>query len=156
MQLMAGRARAAAHYPAKFCRALCKGMKRQARVDASGMLSTLILEGGWDEVSEVTHIAEPWMRYWDDISGTELKPELVRAAREEELKVSDEMAVWVLLVTCTAQRMRPGKLSPIRHNDIWPRVLWTAHNSSIPVMRVCTPWSCLGVPVSHTISAAGS
>ena len=40
VHLMAGRARAAAHYPAKFCRALCRGMKRQARVDASGVLWT--------------------------------------------------------------------------------------------------------------------
>ena len=66
---MAGRARAAAHYPAKFCRALRKGMKRQARVEASGMLSTLILEGGWDEVGDDTHVSEPWNKYWDDISG---------------------------------------------------------------------------------------
>ena len=51
VQLMAGRARAATHYPAKFCKALCKGMKRQAKVDASGMLSTLILEGGWAVLS---------------------------------------------------------------------------------------------------------
>ena len=73
---MAGRARAAAHYPAKFCRALCKGMKRQARFDASGMLSRLILEGGWDEVSEVAPVSEHWKRYWDDISGKELSQTL--------------------------------------------------------------------------------
>ena len=93
---MAGRARAAAHYPVKFCKALCKGMRRQAKVDASDMVSMLITEGGWDDVDEVTHIAEPWRKYWDDISGKELKPELVRAAREEELKVVDEMGVWEL------------------------------------------------------------
>ena len=75
---MAGRARAAAHYPAKCCRGLCKGVKRQARVDAGGMLSTLIIEGGWDEVSEVTHVSEPWKKYWDDISGRKLKPEFRR------------------------------------------------------------------------------
>ena len=69
VHLMAGRARAAAHYPAKFCRALCKGMKRQARVDASGMLSTLVLSAVSDEVGEISHIEEPWKKYWDDISG---------------------------------------------------------------------------------------
>ena len=93
---MSGRARAAVHYPAKFCSALCKGMKRQARADASGVLSTLILEGGWDEVSEVAHVSEPWKKYWDNILGKELKPDLVRGAREEELKVVDEMGVWEL------------------------------------------------------------
>ena len=33
VQLMAGKAKAAAIYPAKFCKALCKGMRRQARAD---------------------------------------------------------------------------------------------------------------------------
>ena len=33
-------------------------------------------------------------KYWDDISGAELWPELVHAAREEEFKVVDEMGVW--------------------------------------------------------------
>ena len=94
--VMAGRARAAAHYSVKFCKALCKGMRRQAKVDASDMVSMLIREDGWDDVDEVTHIAEPWKKYWDDISGKELKPDLVRAACEEELKVVDEMGVWEL------------------------------------------------------------
>ena len=58
-------------------------MKRQARVDASGLMSTLILELDRDEVSEVVHIEEPWKRYWDDISGKELRPDLVRAPRKE-------------------------------------------------------------------------
>ena len=94
VHLMADRARAAAHYPAKFCKALCKGMRRQAKVDASGMLSAMIMEGCQDEVREVTHAPEAWKKYWDDISGKELKPELVHAAREEELNVVDEMGVW--------------------------------------------------------------
>ena len=46
VHLMSGCARAAAHYPAKFCRALCKGMERQARGDASGMMSALIVDVG--------------------------------------------------------------------------------------------------------------
>ena len=37
-----------------------------------------------------------WQQYWDDISGKELDPKLVRAARAEELKVVDEMGVWAL------------------------------------------------------------
>ena len=69
---MADRAGAAAHYPAKLCRAHCRGMKRQTRVDASGLLSALILETELDEVSEITNIEEPWKKYWDDISGKEL------------------------------------------------------------------------------------
>ena len=93
-------------------------MKGQARVDASGMLSTLIFEGGWDEVSEVTHIAEPWMRYWDDISGKELKPELVRAAREEELKVVDEMGVWELRPVAECIEVTGKKPVKVRWVDV--------------------------------------
>ena len=58
------------------------------------MLSEKILECFQNEAGEVTHVPETWKRYWDDISGKELKPKLVRAAREEELKVVDEMGVW--------------------------------------------------------------
>ena len=29
-----------------------------------------------DEVSDVTHVPDAWITYWDDISGKELKPEL--------------------------------------------------------------------------------
>ena len=57
--LRSGRARAVAHYPAKLCRCLCKGMKRQARVDASGMLSAKILECYQDEAGDVTHVQRP-------------------------------------------------------------------------------------------------
>ena len=68
-------------------------MRRQAKVDASGLLSTLITSSPRDEVGEVTHVPEMWKRYWDDISDKELKPELVHEAREEELRVVDEMGV---------------------------------------------------------------
>ena len=94
VHLMAVMALAAAHLLPKCCRALCKGMRRQAQVDASGMLSTMIVGGFQEEVSEVTHVRDTEQRFWDDISGKELNPELVHAAREEELKLVDEMGVW--------------------------------------------------------------
>ena len=65
-------------------------------VDARGMSSALIVNGWHDEVGEVSHVPESWKKYWDDISEKELRPDLVRAAREEELKVVDEMSVWEL------------------------------------------------------------
>ena len=88
---MAGRARAAAHLLSKCCKALCKGMRRQAEVHSSGMLSMMIVGGFQDEVSEVTHVRDTWQKLWDDISGKELNPELVHAARGEELKVVNEL-----------------------------------------------------------------
>ena len=33
-------------------------------------------------------------RYWDDVSGKELKPEKVVAARKEEISVVGDMGVW--------------------------------------------------------------
>ena len=49
-----------------------------------------------EDANEVTHVPETWKRYWDDIPGKELVAELVQAARQEELKVVDEMGVWEL------------------------------------------------------------
>ena len=44
VHLMKGRAKAAAQYPPECCRALCRGMRRQARVDAGNMMSALIFQ----------------------------------------------------------------------------------------------------------------
>ena len=51
----------------------------------------MVSEGVQHEAGEVTHGPEVWKKYWDDMSGKELEPELVHTAREEELKVVDEM-----------------------------------------------------------------
>ena len=147
VHLMAGRARAAAHYPVKFCKSLCKGMRRQAKVDASDMVSMLIQDCGWDDVDEVTHVAEPWKKYWDDISGKELKPDLVRAAREEELKVVDEMGVWELRPISECVTVTGKKPVKVRWVDVTKvtmtlptcaAALWrrTSMSTSVPI---CLP-----------------
>ncbi len=82
------------------------------------MLSILILEGGWDEASEVAHVAEPWKKYWDDVSGKELKPDLVRVAREEELKVVGEMGVWELRPIAECIKVTGKKLVKVRWADV--------------------------------------
>ena len=58
------------------------------------------------------------MRYWDDISGKELKPELVRAAREEELKVVDEMGVWELRPVAECIEVTGKKPVKVRWADV--------------------------------------
>ena len=70
-------------------------MRRQARAVAWDVMSTKILDVGRVE-DDAGHLGETWQRYWDDISGKELVGDLVKAAREEELKVVDEMKVWEL------------------------------------------------------------
>ena len=81
----------------------------------------MIFENGRDEVSEVAHVAhveEPWKRYWDDISGKELKPDLVRAAREEELNVGDEMGVWELRLIAVCLEVTGKKPVKVRWVDV--------------------------------------
>ena len=68
-------------------------MRRQARADASDLLSVKLL-GERDEVGQVMHEPDAWARYWDDIFSKELDPALVCAARAEDLTVVDQMGVW--------------------------------------------------------------
>ena len=91
---MAGGARAAAHYPAKFCKAPVQG--DEATGEGGCQWTIVGTDHGWpqDKVSEATHVPETWKKSWDDISAKVLRLELVHAAREEELEVVDEMGVW--------------------------------------------------------------
>ena len=82
------------------------------------MMSAKILEGLCEEVGEVTHVVEPWKRYWDDISGKELLPELVQAARQEELKVVDEMGVWEVRPLSECLEVTGKKPTKVRWVDV--------------------------------------
>ena len=64
------------------------------RID-QGNLVSLKCQGDQSEVMSVEFENNDWMRYWDDISGKELKGELVRAARAEEMETIRRMQVWV-------------------------------------------------------------
>ena len=87
-------------------------------MDASGLLSAQILEGMSEEVNEVTHVEEPWKKYWDDISGKELRADLVRAARKEELTVVDEMGVWETRPLAECLRVTGKKPTKVRWVDV--------------------------------------
>ena len=47
------------------------------------------------DVMEVEMEPEVWRRYWDDMSGKELKADLVEAARAEEIATVKKMRVWI-------------------------------------------------------------
>ena len=94
VHLMEGRAKAASIYPRKLCRAVLKGTLMQMRVDR-GNLASLKCVSHESEVMAVEFEDHNWQRYWDDMSGKELKGDLVRAAREEELETVKKMKVWV-------------------------------------------------------------
>ena len=88
VQLMSGRAAAAARYPKALCRAVCQAVARQMEIDAADLvslkceISELIPA---DDVSIDAVDQDPedncWMKYWDDTNGKELRADLVKAAR---------------------------------------------------------------------------
>ena len=94
VHLIEGRASAAQVYPKGLCRAMVKGTKRQARVDRGNLVGMKCI----DDVAEVMQVEmepEVWQRYWDDMSGKELRSDLVEAARAEEIATVRKMRVWV-------------------------------------------------------------
>ena len=118
VHLMKGRAKAAAQYPPEFCRALCRGMRRQARVDVGNMMSALIVQDFTDEIGQISHVPEKWQKFWDDISGKELDGKLVREAREEELTVVDQMNVWELRPVSECIRVTGKRPTKVRWADV--------------------------------------
>ena len=53
------------------------------------------VEGDGDEHINDAAFGEPqWKSYWDDLTGRELRRDLVEAARAEEFSVVKKMEVW--------------------------------------------------------------
>ena len=99
VHLMEGRASAAQVYPPELCRAVCRGIVNQARVDASELFSMKSIGGEADinammEINAVEHEDNDWRRYWDDTSGQPLDWELTTAARKEEIECIHTMGVY--------------------------------------------------------------
>ena len=92
--------RAAQRYPQNLCRAICEGLLRQKKDDLK-CLYTLgqihdALVGELEEArrrADELHEAEEWHQAWDDVTGRELLPELVRRARHEEIAYFRKMKV---------------------------------------------------------------
>ena len=88
----AGSMKNAQKYPPDLCRAICRGLIKQKKDDFKGMSTPGTkeeqTEGELEEAvksSEELHESEKWMQAWDDVSGRELQPELVRKARTEKV-----------------------------------------------------------------------
>ena len=100
VHLVEGRASAAQVYPPALCRAVCRGIINQAKLDAQDMMSVQCHAGkdeihALDEICAVEHEANDWRKYWDDLSGKELNWELTEAARKEEIECIHQMGVYV-------------------------------------------------------------
>ena len=95
VHLMEGRARAAAIYPQKLCRAVCRATMEQAKMDAGDLACMPCSDSdGEEHVCEVEFEVPQSKAYWDDLTGRELKSEMVEAARAEELSVVKKMGIW--------------------------------------------------------------
>lgn len=130
--LTGGRAAAAARYPPQLCRAIILGAEAQARREGRPLPSTvaarldaglavLALGGELAEALEVEeglldsgvqHESEALETYgrqvvraFDEYTGDELPPQLVREARAEEVAMMEEWAVWDVVEVAEAHRV---------------------------------------------------
>ena len=98
VHLIEGRAAAAQIYPPMLCRALCRGVIAQAKVDAQDMMSVKCSASskeaqGMHEVSSIEHESNDWLKYWDDLSGKSLDWNLTQEARREEVECIHKIGV---------------------------------------------------------------
>ena len=95
------RAREAQIYPQALCRAVAEGIKAQKMVDRTQLCGLELNDLGIKE-SDILPIDnqhdnefdEIIMQAWDDVTGKELKPDQVMAARREEMEYVDSMGVY--------------------------------------------------------------
>ena len=99
VHLMERRARAAQIDPPMFCRALCRGVIAQAKVDAQDMMSVKCSASskkaqGMHEDSSIKHEGNDWMKSWDDLSGKPRDWNRTQEARREEVECIHKMGVY--------------------------------------------------------------
>ena len=94
-----GLARKAAKYPIKLVRAVLKALREQLLAD--GELNEVMLENAGPVPSQPTFAGpgfedhyEDLIKHYDDISGEELPTDLVRKAREEEIRWCDSIGLF--------------------------------------------------------------
>ena len=110
VRLEGGRTKHAQIYPKELCRAICRGLQEQIRMDKQGQF--LLMELGNDTATsqDLMKVAEEMKnKYrtveesndevldmaWDDVSGAELDPNKVKQARAEEVEYVHKMNLYV-------------------------------------------------------------
>ena len=94
--LINGRAEKAAVYPDGLCRAICRGLLKEIDMEQRKIKPILGLSA-LDKVGEIPESEEEsqcWKSAWDDVSGKELDPNGVKAARALETQHVDLKKVW--------------------------------------------------------------
>ena len=88
--------RADARYPQGLCQAICKGLVDELRITFGGMKRILGVTK-YDKVKDNEH-EHTWTgngAAWDDITGEQLDPQMVRKARAEESQYIRSQRVWI-------------------------------------------------------------
>ena len=105
VHLISGKAKAAQVYPRRFCTAMCAGIAAQKKLDEFGLVAVPIMSvddmrraaktTGDQNPSESLHDEhDDGIIAFDDLTGDELKPALMKAARKEEILYFKEMGVY--------------------------------------------------------------
>jgi hypothetical protein len=105
VHLISGKAKAAQVYPRKFCTALCAGIAAQRKLDDLGMVARPLMSteemkeaagshGDQDASRSLHEEHDHGIVAYDDLTGDELKPSLMKVARREEIKYFKEMGVY--------------------------------------------------------------
>ena len=95
-QLVDGRAKAAARYPEKLCKAICRGLARELRNESEKVKCLMRITAEDDmEVQEIEklHEGEQEQEAWDDTTGEPLNPKEVMKARSKEMRYVREKRV---------------------------------------------------------------
>ena len=98
MDLIGGRqAKNVERYPVALVKAILRGLRKHMMGGTERMyIAELEIGPNVDEPEDIFKIDE-WLKetaYYDDISGFELDPVLVRKARTEEMKFMSDLKVW--------------------------------------------------------------
>ena len=104
--LVSGRAEKVAVYPEGLCRAICRGLIKQMELEKGHVKSLMNLNGN-DSIQNVPEDEESqnhWQEAWDDVSGKELDPAGVRAARSLEIEHVNMKKVWRKIPRAEAKR----------------------------------------------------
>ena len=86
-------------YPRQFCQAVCEGVAAQRKHDSMNLSAMVpmdveeLMEFGLDDLHDQSFDDYSWTAR-DDISGEELDPKLLIAARREELQYFKDMRVY--------------------------------------------------------------
>lgn len=109
VRLESGRTRKAQIYPRELCRAICRGLQNQIKMDHTGQFLLMEMNNNGATSRELMNVAkELASKYriveepisdevemvWDDVSGAEFDPTQVKRARAEEVEYVRKMGLY--------------------------------------------------------------